>query len=90
MLVLDISYLILVHLTRAAARTLWLAENCEFQSRKVTQYMLYDETEGSMGFRARRNLYKHLHTKRNGVYGFQGDLNPVGPEDFILYDLYYS
>ena len=26
------------------------------------------------------NLYKHLRTKRKGVYGFQGDLNPVGPE----------
>ena len=26
------------------------------------------------------NLYKHPHAKRKGVYGFQGDLNPVGPE----------
>ena len=29
---------------------------------------------------ARGNLYKHLRTKRKGVHGFQGDLNPVGPE----------
>ena len=25
------------------------------------------------------NLYKHPHAKRKGVYGFQGDLNPVDP-----------
>ena len=29
---------------------------------------------------ARRNLYKHPRTKRKGVYGFQGDLNLVGPK----------
>ena len=29
---------------------------------------------------ARGNLYKHPRPKRKGVYGFQGDLNPVGPE----------
>ena len=29
---------------------------------------------------ARRNLFKHPCAKRKGVYGFQGDLNPVGPE----------
>ena len=29
---------------------------------------------------ARGNLYKHPRAKRKGVYGFQGDLNPVGPE----------
>ena len=29
---------------------------------------------------ARGNLCKHLRAKRKGVYGFQGDLNPVGPE----------
>ena len=28
----------------------------------------------------RGNLYKHPRAKRIGVYGFQGDLNPVGPE----------
>ena len=28
----------------------------------------------------RGNLYKHPHAKRKGVYGFQGDLNPAGPE----------
>ena len=28
----------------------------------------------------RENLCKHPHMKRNGVYGSQGDLNPVGPE----------
>ena len=27
-----------------------------------------------------KNLYKHPHTKLKGVYGFQGDLNPIGPE----------
>ena len=32
----------------------------------------------------RGNLYKHLRAKRKGVYGFQGDLNPVGPEGFIV------
>ena len=26
-----------------------------------------------------RNLYKHLHVKHKGVYGFQGDLNLVDP-----------
>ena len=31
------------------------------------------------------NLYKHPRAKRKGVYiGFQGDLNPVGPEGFIV------
>ena len=29
---------------------------------------------------ARGNLYKHPRAKRKGVYGFQGDLNPVDPE----------
>ena len=29
---------------------------------------------------ARGNLYKHRRVKRKGVYGFQGDLNPIGPE----------
>ena len=29
---------------------------------------------------ARGNLNKHPRAKRKGVYGFQGDLNPVGPE----------
>ena len=29
---------------------------------------------------ARRNLYKHPHAKYKGFYGFQGDLNPVGPK----------
>ena len=28
----------------------------------------------------RGNLYKHPHAKHKGVYGFQGVLNPVGPE----------
>ena len=28
----------------------------------------------------RENLYKHPRTKRKGVYGFQGDLNPIGPK----------
>ena len=28
----------------------------------------------------RENLYKHPRTKCKGVYGFQKDLNPVGPE----------
>ena len=32
----------------------------------------------------RGNLYKHPRAKRKGVYGFQGDLNPVGPEGFIV------
>ena len=26
------------------------------------------------------NLYKHPCAKRKGVYGFQGVLNPIGPE----------
>ena len=25
------------------------------------------------------NLYKHPRAKHKGVYGFQGDLNPVAP-----------
>ena len=29
---------------------------------------------------AHENLYKHPRAKRKGVYGFQGDLNPIGPE----------
>ena len=33
---------------------------------------------------ARGNLFKHPRAKRKGVYGFQGDLNPVGPEGFIV------
>ena len=33
---------------------------------------------------SRGNLYKHPRAKRKGVYGFQGDLNPVGPEGFIV------
>ena len=37
---------------------------------------------------ARGNLYKHPRAKRKGVYGFQGDLNPVGFHR-IRY-LYYS
>ena len=28
------------------------------------------------------NLYKHPRTKRQGVHGFQEDLNPVGPRVF--------
>ena len=32
----------------------------------------------------RWNLYKHPRVKSKGVYGFQGDLNPVGPEGFIV------
>ena len=28
---------------------------------------------------SRGNLYKHPRAKRKGVYGFQGDLNPVDP-----------
>ena len=36
-----------------------------------------NESEGSTGFRAPR---KHPCANRKGVYGFQGDLNPVGPE----------
>ena len=31
---------------------------------------------------ARGNLYKH--PSMMGVYWFQGDLNPVGPEGFIV------
>ena len=30
------------------------------------------------------NLYKHLRTKHKGVYSFQGDLNLVDPEGFIV------
>ena len=37
----------------------------------------------------RGNLYKHPHAKRKGVYGFQGDLNPVGPEG-SLYKVFQS
>ena len=33
-------------------------------------------------------LYKHPHTKHKGVYGFQGGLNHVGPEGFIVYGIY--
>ena len=32
----------------------------------------------------RGNLYEHLLAKRKGVYGFQGDLNPVGSEGSSL------
>ena len=55
---------------------------------------LYDETDGSTGLwdgsTGFRNLYKPIYiyklpcTKHKGVYGFQGDLNPVGPEGFIV------
>ena len=43
--------------------------------------MLYVETEGSTGFRCLWNLYKHPRVKCKGVYGFQGDLNPVGSDE---------
>ena len=33
---------------------------------------------------ARENLYKHPCEKCKGCYGFQGDLNLVGPEGFIV------
>ena len=33
---------------------------------------------------ARGNLYKHACAKRKGVYGFQRDLNSVGPDGFII------
>ena len=39
-----------------------------------------------MGFRAPRKLYRHPRMKRKGVF-FQGDLNPVGPEGFIIYTI---
>ena len=52
-------------------------------------YRLYDETEGSTGvgpgFRyPRKPIYINTCVKSKGVHGFQGDLNPVGPEGFIL------
>ena len=36
---------------------------------------------------AHGNLYKHPHVKHKGVYGFQGDLNPVDP-GFIVQGIY--
>ena len=33
---------------------------------------------------ARGTLYEHPRTKHKGVYGFQGGLNHVGPEGFIV------
>ena len=30
------------------------------------------------------NLYKYPRAKCNGVYGFQGDLNPVDPKGLII------
>ena len=35
---------------------------------------------GPQDLEPRGNLYKHPRAKRKGVYGFQGDLNPVGPK----------
>ena len=32
----------------------------------------------------RETLYKHPRTKHKGVYGFQGGLNHIGPEGFIV------
>ena len=37
---------------------------------------------------AHGNLYKYPHTKHKGVYGFQGDLNPVDAEGFIVQGIY--
>ena len=37
---------------------------------------------------AHGNLYKYPRTKHKGVYGFQGDLNPVDPEGFIVQGIY--
>ena len=40
--------------------------------------------EGLRDLDARGNLYKPPLAKRKAVFGFQGDLNPVGPEGFIV------
>ena len=37
---------------------------------------------------AHGKLYKYPRAKCKGVYGFQGDLNPVDPEGFIIQDIY--
>ena len=52
-----------------------------------TRYINIGYTMKPRGLRdldTRGNLYKHSRAKRKGVYGFQGDLNPVGPEGFIV------
>ena len=52
-----------------------------------TRYINIGYTMKPRGLRdldTRGNLYKHPRAKRKGVYGFQGDLNPVGPEGFIV------
>ena len=41
------------------------------------------------GLQPHGNLYKHPHMKCKGVYGFQGYLNPVGPES-SSYKVIYS
>ena len=44
-------------------------------------YRLYDESKESTGFKPRGNRYRHPRAKRKVVYsGFQGAINPVGPE----------
>ena len=44
------------------------------------KYRLYDETEGSTGFRA---IDTRARSARVSI-GFQGDLNPIGPKGFIV------
>ena len=43
---------------------------------------------GLRDFDVHGNLYKYPRAKRKGVYGFQGDLNPVDPEGFIVQGIY--
>ena len=45
---------------------------------------LNDETEGSTEFRAPQKLCRHPRVKRKGVYRCPRDLNPVGPQGFIV------
>ena len=57
----------------------------------IIAVLLNDETEGSTGFRAPRNLYRHLHAKCKGVYRFPRGSKSRRPQGFhCLRYLYYT
>ena len=76
---------------RCKASLLTLIHLCELDFNIHIGYTM--KPRGLRDLDARENLYIHPCTKRKCVYGFQGDLNPVGPESFIvdrIKYLYYS
>ena len=62
---------------RAGARE---CTSCTFFSSGLINIGYTMNPRGLRDLDARGNLYKHPRAKRKGVYGFQGDLNPIGPE----------